>query len=779
MGITGIKIKRKDVFMKAVILCGGEGSRLRPLTCNVPKPLTRLCGRPILSYILDRLHSCGVTEAALTVKYLADDIVNWCNENSQSKVRLTFFREDTPLGTAGSVGNCRDFIGSEDFFVVSGDALFDFDLSSAAEFHKKSSALATVVTSRVDDPREYGSVISGSDGRIEKFCEKPDWSQAVSRDANTGIYVLSPEVFRMIPDNTVFDFAGDLFPQMLSKKQRLFSYRASGYWCDIGSIESYKQCQFDILAKRAGNLPEAVGQDGVFCRGGKMPGGDFRIIPPVYFGSSVSVGSGASIGPYAVIDDNCCIGSGTSVRHSVMLENSYVGSNCELRGALMCKGSSAESASRMFEGSVVGSNSRVGAGAKISTNVLIWPDKLAESGACVNTNIKWGNAFAGSFDEDGISGEAGTLITPELCSRVGQALATLVSRGKIAVSHDGQLSSEIYCQAFASGVSSSGARLIHTGMGWDSLLCSFVKQMGFDAGVFFSSAGNRTSIHICGSDGLNLTRRQERKFDSILRGSEFARCGFDEYRPPEKFDGSEILLADRLSKMFSGKLSAGCRVTCCTEQMERFTADLLKDMGVSEGSVRFHIASSGHSLAGFDEENRFISVPRMNMLIAYAVLSSGEDLAVGTDAPLTVDMLAAERGRQVLRYALCPSDDSDAAARELAARQGYMTDAITGMLKLLSFMSSSGQSLHDIDMSAPRMETEDIRVSVDGNVQDAVKRLAERFGAVYESDGIRICEKDKDVYCRPTRRGNGIHICVRAGDMEVAKEFCAEIRKSL
>lgn len=765
--------------MKAVILCGGEGSRLRPLTCDIPKPLTRLCGRPVLSYTLDALVKAGVTEAVLTVKYLADDIINYFKENPRDDIKLSFIREDTPLGTAGSVSNCRDLVSDGDFLVVSGDALFDFDLNSAVDFHKNTKSVATVVTVKVDDPREYGTVITSPDGRIERFCEKPDWSQAVSDMANTGIYILNPSVFRLIPENTPFDFAKDLFPKMLFCKHRLYAFGANGYWCDIGDIESYKSCQFHIITGKAGNRAESNTDNGIFCRDNKLPQGEYTLIPPVYIGSNVSIGKGSVIGPEAVIDDNCAIGLGTTVKKSVLLENVYVGSNCELRGTLICKSSCVESNGRMFEGSVLGTRSKVGVGARIGTNVKIWPEKLAENGACVNSNIKWGTAFTGIFDEDGITGECGADITPELCAKTGQALATVTKRGKIAVCHDGQLPSKIYCDAVISGIASCGGTAVCIGVGWDTMLCYFVRIMGFDGGIFIDSAGNKTSMHICGRDGLNLTRDEERRFDYVLKNSDFARCGFDEYKEIQHFDNAQTVIINDIKNRFEHVKFPPCHVECCCEPMQKFADKLFKELMIPHGELKFHIAFSGHSLAAIDENNEFISAPRMNILICEAVLAEGEDVAVTCDAPKILDEMAKKHNRSILRFPLCPNGNGDMSYRQLSSRQGYLNDAFLGMLKILSYMASSNKTISEINKDIPSQSYLNRDITLHSAVQDALLVLKEKFKGKSETDGIRIFYNETDVYCRPSKRGNHLKLIIRACNMETAEELCGKIENSL
>lgn len=767
--------------MKAVILCGGEGSRLRPLTCDTPKPLAHLCGRPVLTYLLDNLHKAGVTEAFLTVRYLSLEIVSWFDLHPETRIQLHFITEDTPLGTAGSVGSCRDALTGDPFLVVSGDGLFDYDLKAAVEFHQKRGAMVTLLTAKVDDPREYGCVITDGQGKVERFAEKPDWSGAVSNRANTGIYILDPSVLDLIPRDRAFDFASDLFPLMLGRDLPLYAKAETGYWCDIGSMDAYLQCQFDVLSGRAGDLPEAVGANGILCRDGKPPEGNYTLLPPVWLGSGVTIGEGAVIGPEAVIEDGCHIGCGSTLRRTVVLSNVYVGSNCELRGAILCKGASLESTGRMFEGSVLGANARVGVGATVGTSVRLWPGKRVDNEARVNQNVKWGHVYAGVFDDDGISGENGSGITPDLCVRAGQALATVMKDGPIFVGHDGHLPSRMCYQAFVSGVTAAGGEAVLAGLSFDTLISSTVRLMGFAAGVFFDSAGNRTTIRLCGRDGLTLTRRDERAFSSALSGGEFARCGWDGYREPHSFEGAAMLSEQVLCEDLKADLNGfPCRITCCCQVMQDFANRLSARLGLKDSGdtgLRFHIGSSGHTLSGFDENGDFLSARQMELIVCGAVLREG-DMAVPSDAPAVLETMAASYGRQILRYTRT-SDGRDAAARRMAATQRYTVDAFAALLCLLRYLWESGLRLADLAMDIPHLETREFRVHLDGNVQEAVKRLAVKYSGRMEADGLRIGRGSTDCYCQPSKRGDALRICVRSTDMEAARDFGDEIRRSV
>ncbi|NLA77055.1 MAG: NTP transferase domain-containing protein, partial [Clostridiales bacterium] len=407
--------------MKAVIMAGGEGTRLRPLTCTLPKPMARLCGRPILLYILDLLVGAGIEEAIITLKYLPDAVTSYFKTKNYKGMKLAFVTEDEPLGTAGGVKNALSS-AEDDFIVISGDALCDYYLKNAAAYHREKNADVTIICARADDPREYGLVTADGEDRISGFVEKPGWAQVTTDCANTGIYILKPSVLKLIPDGEPSDFAKNIFPRMLETDKKLFAYKADGYWCDIGDLASYRRCQADILNGRVRCSITPVAQ-GVFTPE-KLPEGSYTLMPPVYIGRNVQIESGAVIGPDSVIDDGCLVGRGATVRESIVLPNAFVSAAAKLNGAILCDAASVKKGAQIYEGGVLGRGSVLGTDAVLRQNVLVWPDKDIESLSNVFENVKFGERGSSSIGESEITGEYGVELTPEKCVRLGAAIGS-------------------------------------------------------------------------------------------------------------------------------------------------------------------------------------------------------------------------------------------------------------------------------------------------------------------------------------------------------------------
>ncbi|MBQ9544312.1 MAG: NDP-sugar synthase, partial [Clostridia bacterium] len=336
--------------MKAVVLAGGKGTRLYPLTHSRPKPMVPLLGAPILAHILSLLAFHKVEKAALTVGYLAD-IISGYFKKSFCGVELEYFGESLPLGTAGAVKACRGFIpDDEPFIVISGDAVTDADLGAAFEFHREKNAAATLILKKCSDPLEFGVVRTDGLSRITGFVEKPEWSEVCSDKVNTGIYIISPRVLDLVPDNTAFDFSRDLFPMLLSQKERLFGFVTDGYWCDVGNPAALRRCSADALSGKI--------RLHLFDGARKQPSSPCGFVDP-----AATVASGALV-------RNSVVLSGSYVESGACVTDSVVAENCAVRSGSVVKDSVVDRGCVVGSGAVVCSDSVLGEGTLIDSHSL-------------------------------------------------------------------------------------------------------------------------------------------------------------------------------------------------------------------------------------------------------------------------------------------------------------------------------------------------------------------------------------------------------------------------
>src|SRR4029450_5688974 len=323
-------------------MAGGEGTRLRPLTSNQPKPMVPIVGKPCIEHILELARRHGFEDAIITVAFLPQAIRSYFGDGESLGMNIEYSVEESPLGTAGSVRLASDRL-DDPFLVISGDALCDFDLTNLVAFHREKGASATLALKSVPNPLEFGIVVTDSDGRVERFLEKPSWSQVFSDTINTGVYVLEPEVLKHVPTDRPYDFSKELFPLLLEMGRPVYGYVADGYWQDIGNLTQYLQANFDALDGRVTlQLP------GVRLRGNVWVGEGVeiedldRLEAPSYVGNYCRIASDATVGPYSVLSANVTlrerartvssvIDASTHIGRSVLIENAIVGRNCDIR----------------------------------------------------------------------------------------------------------------------------------------------------------------------------------------------------------------------------------------------------------------------------------------------------------------------------------------------------------------------------------------------------------------------------------------------------------------
>ena len=762
--------------MQAIIMAGGEGSRLRPLTCDIPKPMTRLCGRPVLEYILDLLDAHEIREAAITMQYLPGAITAHFEERYKG-LRLRFVEEEKPLGTAGCVrfaaGKAAD--NREEILVISGDALTSVDLTAAREFHRQKGAAVTLVVTHVEDPREYGLVEYAPDGRVTGFLEKPGWAQVVTDAANTGIYILSPEVLDHIPAGRPFDFAKDLFPQLLRDGMPLYAYETEAYWCDIGDLHSYVTCQRDILE---GKVDGAGAPDGLLLKG-KRPEGNYVLIPPVYIGEGVQIGEAAQIGPFAVLDDGCRVGCNARIRESVLLESSYVGDAAAMTGALLCHGASVRRGASLFEGAVIGEGSVVGDHAAVLPEVKIWPGKTVEDNTSQKDNLRDGSHQPSLLDDNGFSGETGVELTPEFCARLGAAVGSLVKGGKVAVGCSHDKAAAVLKMALVSGILSVGGGV------WDFGACippQFDYFAGFSrigTGVYVAG-GAKGCIRLLAEGGLPATRSMERSVESRLATGNFSRVGWEDMQEAVSMADMRQLYRQELINMAPEGLGGlRAEVRGADYETVRMLSFVLSILGCEEsGGIRLHLGAEGRRLSIFDPEAGYIWPERVTAALCYMRLEDGGELALPYDAPLAVDELAARYGKRIHRYLNCPADGCDAEARRLAAEQPWTRDGLMAAVYLLSWLKRRRTTLAKVLEKLPEFAVATKTIRCEGNPGRIIRGLQGR-GEEGPAEGTRIREKTGVVTVRPTKRGKSLVLMAEAADTEMASELCGQLEQRL
>jgi mannose-1-phosphate guanylyltransferase/phosphomannomutase len=481
--------------MKAVIMAGGKGTRLRPLTAHIPKPMVPILNKPCMSYSIGLLKRHGITEIAVTVQHLAPQIKAYFGDGSDFGVSLHYFDETKPLGTAGSVRNAASYL-NERFVVISGDALTDYDLSDAIHFHEQKKALATILMAQVDFPLEYGVIMTDEQGIVTRFIEKPSWREVFSDTVNTGIYILEPDIFNYYESHIEYDFSKQLFPLFLDQKLPLFGYHATGYWSDIGNLNSYRQTQFDMLQGKV-NLPidahEIAPQ--VFVESGSQIESGVHIKGPALIGANSQIKSDTVVGPFTVIGSHNLISTSASIEQSILWDSNVIMEAVQIEGATICSHNKIGTSSRVLEGGVLGNGCHIGPHVNIHEQVKLWPKKNIQANAEVTQSIVWGERESvHMFNRYGLSGVVETEMTPELVSKISASLSYYYQPGRtLVLSCVDHGYASVIKRLLIAGLQARGIHVVDIGIAAHSVHSYAIQSMQLDGGLHLfieAEAGN-------------------------------------------------------------------------------------------------------------------------------------------------------------------------------------------------------------------------------------------------------------------------------------------------
>ena len=392
--------------MKACIMCGGEGTRLRPLTFERPKPCIPIANSPSIVHLVKHLANLGFTDIVITIGYLGNDIQKALGDGSLYGANITYVSEEVKLGTAGSVKNAQKYLDDAPFLVVGGDHMTDLNLLEFYRDHMNSSAVVSIGLISIEDPREFGIAEIDADLRIHRFKEKPLPGEIFSNLASTGIYVCDPAIFQLIPENTKFDFAKDLFPLMMSRGMQINGWLARGNWTDVGNpvmlraAEKWK-LQENVSTSVLGtlNIKDAHVTGPVSFGDGITLGAGSRVVGPVLIGNSVTIGENVLIGPYTSIGDNCVIKNNAKIFSSSIYKGAVIGENTTLSGSIIDIDTTIGDNCSIEHNTVIGPRCVLRGGITVHSGIRIWPDVIIEAGATVTDvvlNDKYDTRYEGS-----------------------------------------------------------------------------------------------------------------------------------------------------------------------------------------------------------------------------------------------------------------------------------------------------------------------------------------------------------------------------------------------
>lgn len=727
--------------MKAIIMAGGEGSRLRPLTCDLPKPMVNVANKPIMEHIINLLKNYGITEIGVTLMYLPQKIRDYFGNGSSFGVNLHYFIEDSPLGTAGSVKNAENFL-NETFVVISGDSLTNMNLQKAMEFHKKKESKATLILTKVDVPLEYGVVITNRDGSVSGFHEKPSWGEVFSDTVNTGTYILEPEVLEYIDTGKKADFSQDLFPALLSLKEPMYGFVTHDYWCDIGDLNAYLQSHFDIFeGKIPLNIEYPEVSEGVWVGNGTIIEPDAKIYPPCIIGNNCRIGNGAVIEAMSVIGDNNVIENDVTIKHSVIWDNNFIEHGSEIRGAIICNKVNFKHYVSIFENAIVGDNCVINERAIIKPEAKIWPHKTVEPFAIVDRNIIWGSKRSKSiFGENGLSGIINVDISPEFATRLGAAYGSIFKKGaKVVVSSTTSNSARMFKHAFVSGILSVGVEVFNL----SSLLTPISRHaIGFlavEGGIHVKLSEdnpNKLRVDFMDSKGASISRVSERKIENAFFREDFKRCSGEEISRLNNITDFKnyyvrSILNDVdidairshapkicvvspsdfvISVVIPMLMDLGCKVSGFSSAKPDIHSTIVEEIENTDADFAAYIDSNGESLILVDKNGNVIKDDLFLTLTSLILFKSSQNtkVVVPITAPSVIETLASRYKGKVVRTKTSPQAVMEQMLSHnlLKSRENMYQfllnfDALAGLVKIIEFLCINQTSLTDTISEIP------------------------------------------------------------------------------
>jgi mannose-1-phosphate guanylyltransferase/phosphomannomutase len=819
-------------------MAGGSGTRLRPLTCDLPKPMVPILNRPIAEHIINLLKRHSITEVVATLHYLPDVLRDYFQDGSDFGVQMTYaVEEDQPLGTAGCVKNIAELL-DETFLVISGDSITDFDLTGAIEFHKQKKSKATLILTRVPNPIEFGVVITDEQGRIRRFLEKPSTSEIFSDTVNTGTYILEPEVLEYLPANTECDFSKDLFPLLLAKDEPMYGYVAQGYWCDVGHLDAYREAQYDALDRKV-KLDFAYKEvsPNVWVGQNTYIEPSATIEAPAVIGDNCRIGARVQIEGGTVIGDNITIGADANLKRPIVWNGAIVGEEAQLSACVISRGTRVDRRSHVLEAAVVGSLSTVGEEAQISPGVRVWPSKKIESGAILNINLIWGNtAQRNLFGQRGVQGLANIDITPEFAVKLGAAYGSTLKPGsQVTVSRDQRNISRMVTRSLIAGLMSVGVDIQNLDATAIPMARTVIPTMYVNGGIHVRVHPDRPDyilIEFMDAKGINISKALEKKiegayFKEDMRRSQIEEVGNVSY--PSQVTDRYCTAFEKLLNIDSIRNSRAKVVidyvysvtgAVLPQMLDKFGADavvlnaslnktalsatdreaLLTQLGhvveALKANFGVQVSANGEQLILVDESGIGIRGEMLTALMVDMMLTANprSTVVVPVHASSAVEQIARRHDGKVIRTKANPTALMEASQKNpnvvLAGSgdTGFIFpqlhpgfDAMFCIGKLIEMLTIQERSLASVRSELPRVIHKTHTIRCPWTVKGALMRyLVETHPAqsLELIDGVKVCQPYDDswVLVLPDASEPLVHLYINSNDRDWVDESLRDYR---
>ena len=728
--------------MKAMILAGGEGKRLRPLTDKLPKPMVPIMNQPMMAYLLKLLKKHDITEIGIALGYCRDAVTNYFKNGEDFGVHLTYFNEDSPKGTAGCLTAAKDFL-NEDFVVISGDAVTDLNLTSALYFHKDKNALATVILKESETPTHQTVMTTDENSRLIHVASEPDWNEVRSDTIATGMYIMKPEILSHIPQENQQDFIRDIIPKLIYQNLPVYGYVMENYWCDISDIIAYRHCHRDIFNGRVKlGIPEDILKSGILI------------------GKNCNMAEDVHLGRYTVIGDNTVIEKGASVRDSILWSGSRIPEHADLYKTVTC-----------------------------GTDIIHAPQNEEDvSSPEINRN-----RAEGRLNEN---------ITPEWICELALAYASCFPpEAKILLSLSDQSRYMMPKFSFLSGLIAGGVICYNlVGAGDRSLAKFALRKFSLDGGIHVQCDGELMFIEFVDENGSPADKATMKKLRSFLKSKDYRRASIKELHAPVNIHDMPLYyFKDLVTTTPCKRLNFSVGVCTHSEELKEhlkkisnafgmsvlFTndAELLPDL-ITENKLHLGLlVGENGKCAFYNEHGKVLSGDQFYGLVTLMVLSALEEAVVymPQHASDIVSQIAKHCNGTVERIPDHHLEKVLLKSNTPAARLQHdlLFDPIRSLVRVCEFLFLNRCSLSHVCSILPHMHKISRSVGCPKEKKGAVMRhLLDVFAKNKQPDlteGIKLTDEHGWILIMPDYRKNRIHILSESRDEEYACELAGTV----
>lgn len=808
--------------MKAVIMAGGFGTRLRPLTCNIPKPMVPVANKPMMEHIVNLLKKYGITEIVSLLYYQPEVIMDYFGDGSDFGIKMHYVKAEADYGTAGSVKNAQKYL-DERFIIISGDVLTDFDLAKAVEFHEQSNAISTLLLTHAENPLAFGVVITDKNGKITRFLEKPSWGEVFSDTINTGIYILEPEALDYIPEKEDFDFSKDLFPRFLNEKKNLFGYVADGYWRDIGNLEEYIEAHKDLLSGEV-RPPKMFENGEQMIDPSARVSNNANLVGSVIIGKNAVIGNNATISN-AVVGDNSQVEEDAKLDGAILWEDVSVGARAKLKTNVICNRTIIGSGTEIHTNCFVAEDCQIGKDVVIKENIKLWPDKVVHNQAIVTSSLVWGDKWLRELFADAkVTGIINTEISPEFAAKLGAAYGAFIGSSKsILMSRDAYDGSRMINRATISGLMSAGVNVVDLSELPIPVMRHQLRSGSYSGGIHTrKSFSDNKSVELIfiDADGKDIPVSKAKSIERLFQGEAFKRTSHDaigevefSVRVTESykrnfFNNLDIAAIEKkkykvvldysngsTSNIFPSLLgNLDCEVVSLNAYKDQrkllsfrnnygSAKDNLSNIVKSvQADLGFLIDPSGERLLIFGESGRYVDTSKMMLLITSLFLKQNpgiEKIAVPVTATSRIEVIAKRFGvKEVIRTKNDHSSMMEAVVQKGAqfvagTKGGYIfpeflfaCDAMFGMAKIMELLAKEEKSFSELLREQALLSLKKIAVPCDWDKKGTVMRKVMEFSEGQKRelvDGVKIYSDNGEwVLLIPDRREAFFNIFVES-----------------